>query len=158
MINHRDEIFGQEQLPAGEYWIGDLCYVMHTEWDEVCELLFEGRDDHGCNQGVFTLKDGRTFAMYNTQYGDGSYYDALGNLYGVDSGSIGCILVDNILPDPDNSVQSGYKHVFTEPFDTGRSASGDIWFGIIYNETINIQTGDDSYEEDDYSYEDDPEE
>ena len=40
-------------FPAGKYYVGDLCYVMHDEWDEVCGLFFKGRDDHGCNQGVF---------------------------------------------------------------------------------------------------------
>ena len=23
-------------MKAGTYYIGDLCYVMHKEWDEVC--------------------------------------------------------------------------------------------------------------------------
>ena len=27
-------------FPAGEYYIGDLCYVMHAEWGEVCDLMF----------------------------------------------------------------------------------------------------------------------
>ena len=43
-------------FPAGKYYVGDLCYVMHDEWDEVCGLFFKGRDDHGCNQGMFELK------------------------------------------------------------------------------------------------------
>ena len=31
-------------FPAGKYYVGDLCYVMHDEWDEVCGLFFKGRD------------------------------------------------------------------------------------------------------------------
>jgi hypothetical protein len=27
-------------MPAGRYYIGDLCYVMHDEWDEACALFF----------------------------------------------------------------------------------------------------------------------
>jgi hypothetical protein len=27
-------------MPAGRYYIGDLCYVMHPEWSECCDLFF----------------------------------------------------------------------------------------------------------------------
>ena len=70
-------------LPAGKYYVGDLCYVMHEEWDEVCGLFFKGRTDHGCNQGEFMLKDGRRFACYNTRWGDGTYFDEDRNRYPV---------------------------------------------------------------------------
>ena len=86
------------KMPAGTYYIGDLCYVMHKEWDEVCELFFYGRTDHGCNEGSFKLADGREFVNFNTKYGDGTYYDGL-HSYGVDSGSIGCIKVEDIKED-----------------------------------------------------------
>ena len=37
-------------MPAGKYYVGDLCYVMtDAEWDEMCGLFCLGRDDHGCN-------------------------------------------------------------------------------------------------------------
>ena len=32
-------------FPAGEYYIGDLCYVMHAEWGEVCNLMFAAAGD-----------------------------------------------------------------------------------------------------------------
>ena len=84
-------------MPAGRYYVGDLCYVMsNEEWDEVCGLLFEGRNDHGVNQGEFTLKDGRRFASYNTKYGDGVYESNMNTTHSVDSGNIGCILADDI--------------------------------------------------------------
>lgn len=105
-------------LQAGDYYVGDLCYVLHDEWDEVCELLFEGRDDHGCNQGVFNLKDGRTFAIFNTAYGDGVYDDQYGAQYMVDAGSIGCIRTSAIdLGHADNFLTGGQIVGFDNDFE-----------------------------------------
>lgn len=107
-----------EQLPAGEFYVGDLCYVLHAEWDEVCDLLFAGRDDHGCNQGLFTLKDGRKFVMFNTAHGDGMYFDNRGRQYSVDAGSIGCILSSDIdLEHEDNDTDGGQIYKFTQAFN-----------------------------------------
>jgi len=88
-------------LQKGTYYIGDLCYVMHPEWDEVCQLL-EG--DKYPNEGQFRLSDGRQFAMFNTAFGDGEYYDAKGRAYCVDSGSLGCIKVENLTEEVDESL------------------------------------------------------
>lgn len=100
------------EMPAGDYYIGDLCYVMHDEWDEVLELFFDDRNDNDCNEGVFTLKDGRKFVSFNTRYGDGTYRDQYGNFYHVDAGLIGCILVEDIKeeipPSGTNIVQFKY--------------------------------------------------
>jgi hypothetical protein len=104
-------------LPAGDYYIGDLCYCMHAEWKEVCELLFEGRTDHGCNEGVFNLKDGRTFALFGTAYGDGVYVDNFGAEYMVDAGCIGCIKLSDIdLDNPDNGLTGGHIVGFDNDF------------------------------------------
>ena len=27
-------------MRSGTYYVGDLCYVMHPQWDEVCDLMF----------------------------------------------------------------------------------------------------------------------
>jgi hypothetical protein len=93
-------------MPAGEYYIGDLCYVMHEEWDEVCDLFFDRDQPYGCRQGKFKLKDGREFVSFNTRYGDGVYYDQTRmNEYGVDAGLIGCIKVSDIREElPPDSV------------------------------------------------------
>ena len=130
-------------LPAGEYWVGDLCYVMKKEWDEVCGLFFEGRDDHGCNEGLFALKDGRKFVSFNTKWGDGGYYDEAENEYGVDAGLIGCILVSDIQHDGDfHSLDGGHVHKFDTPFfcSGGRSDLGRDWDGIIKIGHIEIAT------------------
>ena len=81
-------------MQAGKYYVGDLCYVLsHEDWDQVCSLTIK---DNECTSGEFTLKDGRQFAMYTTKWGDGTYNDQYGNQYSVDSGSIGCILEEDI--------------------------------------------------------------
>ena len=119
----------------GEYYVGDLCYVLHDEWDEVCQLLFSGRDDHGCNQGEFNLKDGRRFALYSTKYGDGNYFDQNGRSYDVDAGSIGCILMEDIdLNHPDNFIAGGQQVTFDQDFHTDEE-SGRIMFHNIMIET-----------------------
>lgn len=129
-------------MPAGKYWVGDLCYVMHEEWDEVCGLFFKGRDDHGCNEGLFELKDGRKFVSFNTKWGDGGYYDEAENEYGVDAGLIGCILVSDIKQSDQNTLNGGHVHDFDAPFvcSGGRSEQGCDWDGIIQIGHVKIAT------------------
>lgn len=124
-------------MPAGKYYVGDLCYVMHDEWDEACSLFFKGRDDHGCNQGEFTLKDGRRFVSINTKWGDGSYRDQQGRSYGVDAGLIGCIRVQDISLDcGDNFISGGNIIDFPHDFDCGyEDENGTIVIGHIRIET-----------------------
>lgn len=105
-------------LKSGDYYVGDLCYVLHAEWDEVCGLLFADRNDGGCNEGVFNLKDGRAFAIFNTAWGDGVYEDNFGATYMVDAGSIGCILLDEIdSTNEDNFLSGGHKISFNNDFN-----------------------------------------
>ena len=122
-------------MPAGTYYIGDLCYVMDTEWDDVCALTIV--DGH-CIYGKFTLPDGREFAMFSTKYGDGEYRASNGARLGVDSGSIGCIrLIDTDM----DTVQKNYTQTldelgtvvtFDKPFSVmGNRNTGRIRFGHI---------------------------
>jgi hypothetical protein len=75
-----------DTMPAGRYWVGDLCYVLHDAWSEAWQY----------GDGVHTLPDGRRIAKFSTLHGDGIYDDDQGNEYGVDSGSLGCILAADI--------------------------------------------------------------
>jgi len=59
-------------MTAGKYYIGDLAYVMHGEWDEFCDLTIQG---NSLLNGEFNLKDGRRFATFTTKWGDGVYQD-----------------------------------------------------------------------------------
>lgn len=125
-------------MKAGKYWIGDLCYVMHEEWDEVCAITMSHDE---CLKGEFTLKNGVTFAMYNTAYGDGCY-----DGFSVDSGTIGCVLLEDIdVSNANNCIGSGKILVFENDFETW-SDDGLICFGDV----IRIDT-----EADDYSASDD---
>ena len=81
-------------MKAGQYYVGDLCYVIEEEaWREVCAVTWDG---HSVKNGEFTLKDGTQFAIQSTQWGDGFYRDQDGYQYPVDSGSIGCVLLTDI--------------------------------------------------------------
>ena len=84
-------------MPAGKYYVGDLCYVMHDAWDECCDLFFPPGDNIGRGRdGEFVLKDGRRFASFGTAWGDGTYVSNINTEHSVDSGSIGCILLSDI--------------------------------------------------------------
>lgn len=74
------------QLPAGVYWIGDLCYVINNSYDQGLHKF----------EGVHTTKDGHSFAIYRTAYGDGFFADNDGDNYGSDAGNLGCIPIDAI--------------------------------------------------------------
>jgi len=128
-------------MKAGTYYVGDLCYVMHERWDEVCDLIIVNR---GCLDGEFNLKDGTRFAIYGTSYGDGTYTDQSGNEYSVDAGSIGCIMVSNIdIESKGNFLGGGNIHTFSEDFYTGEQ-DGKIMFGSV---SIDTDPEDEEYEE-----------
>lgn len=121
-------------MPAGSYWIGDLCYVLEDSWDEVCELYFESESNSDNPGGEFTLSDGRKFAMYGTRWGDGVYKDQNGRSFGVDSGTLGCILVSDI----DNDFNDlGHVTSFRNEFTTGYAGSDQsvIKFGHVQIDT-----------------------
>lgn len=140
-------------MNPGKYWIGDLCYVMHDEWEEVCELII---DDHNVHDGEFALADGRRFAIYSTAYGDGSYENNHNSdRLCVDSGSIGCIRLEDIDQDnPQNDISSGIVVDFDLPFSTS-GGRGDIgWDGTIHIGHVEVYTGDDPFYEEEEEYDD----
>jgi hypothetical protein len=123
-------------MPAGRYYIGDLCYVMHDAWDECCELFFPagGHPPRGV-EGEFTLKDGRRFASFSTAHGDGTYHANIGTRHSVDSGSIGCIRVEDIRDNEyDNIEELGAIVEFDQPFEVSTGA-GMLVFGHVKIET-----------------------
>jgi len=118
-------------MPAGRYYIGDLCYVLHDRWDEFCALTCSG---HSVLDGEFNLADGTRFATFTTQYGDGTYQDEQGTEYPVDAGLIGCIRVEDIAPAERVSVESGRVVEFVKDFTTF-SAGGVITIGNVSIDT-----------------------
>jgi hypothetical protein len=119
-------------MQPGKYYIGDLCYVMHGEWDEFCKLTIVGDK---VLDGEFNLADGRRFATFTTAWGDGNYFDQNGKSYDVDAGLIGCIRLDDIdLTNPENSLIGGNVVEFIQPFSTF-SAGGEIRIGNVLIDT-----------------------
>lgn len=125
-------------MPAGRYYIGDLCYVMHDVWDEVCNLFFPPHEPAGRgHEGEFVLKDGRRFASFGTAYGDGTYRSSISTEHSVDSGSIGCIRVEDIRDDAYDDIERlGAIIDFAESFEVDSDA-GLLKFGHVSIETNN---------------------
>jgi hypothetical protein len=126
-------------MPAGRYYIGDLCYVMHPEWSEACALFFPSNTDSRGVNGEFVLKDGRRFANFDTMFGDGTYSSNMDTVHSVDSGSIGCIRMEDIRDTTYSDIESlGAIVEFTEPFETEKIGPGLIKFGHVEIETDDI--------------------
>jgi hypothetical protein len=130
-------------MKAGRYYVGDLCYVMHNEWDEFCDITIKGNE---CLDGEFELKDGRRFATYGTLYGDGSYRSDFGTYHSVDAGLIGCIRLEDISEDISEEEMNRLGAVidFPEEFETGSDSEGNIFFGYM---TIATGDSDDGYDD-----------
>lgn len=129
------------------YWVGDLCYVMHDVWPEVCNLVFP--DPYTENRGAMKLEDGREFVIFGTAHGDGVYQDQNGREYPVDAGCIGAIRLSDIR-DPELWSEGGNLHEFEEGAVTQDSYYDDGT--VVIGGTVFIDT-DPSYGEDEY-YED----
>lgn len=123
-------------MPAGRYYVGDLCYVMNDdEWNEICGLTFKGGK---VTNGEFTLNDGRKFAMYSTAYGDGEYYSNIGHSLSVDSGTIGCILEQDIKTEKyENLLDLGSIVDISNDFETDEY-DGIIQFGFLKIDTAPV--------------------
>ena len=128
------------------YYVGDLCYVMHDCWEEVCNVSFD--PDFG---GEGELDDGRKFLLFNTAYGDGQYNDLDGNPYAVDSGSIGAIRVDDIrdVSGLASTIEGGYGHIFDFPAEIdGMDCYEED--GVIHIYTVKIDTAGEVEEYDEF--------
>jgi hypothetical protein len=131
-------------MPAGKYYIGDLCYVMsNDEWKEFCKITLTGSK---VLDGELQMPDGRKFATYSTAFGDGVYFDQYGHSFSVDAGLIGCILESDIKEPLDNILDLGAIIDFNEPFVTSGGRGEKDWDGVIQFGTVMIET-DPVYEE-----------
>ena len=131
-------------MPAGVYYVGDLCYVMtDEEWDQFCGVTIQGNK---CLEGEFNMPDGRRFATYSTMWGDGEYRDQHGNRYGVDSGSIGCILLSDIRANKYEDIKElGTVVEFTEDIFTSGCIKGRDSNGVISIGPLRIDTDPSDY-------------
>lgn len=139
-------------LPAGKYYVGDLCYVLGDLWDEVCSLIIVGNDLVGQGE-VLTLKNGTKFVYFNTAYGDGTYRDdELLYSFSVDAGMIGAVLVNAEDVDMSEAEDLGAEVVFDHDWTAYKEDTGVMWFGDI---RINTAHEEDDYDAYDYEEEDD---
>lgn len=131
------------QFPAGQYYIGDLCYVMHPEWSELCKLMFKTPD---MQEGELTVQNKRLF-LASTAYGDGCYESNTGNFFGVDSGSLGIIAVKDIDPSELKHLTDGHVFNFDRDFIVS-AVSGVFDFGAIHIDTAGSEDEEDDYLDD----------
>lgn len=140
MIEHTTRL-----LEPGEYWVGDLCYVLDErigfDWGEFCHFMFDGDPSGRQHEGPITYK-GIDLSFHGTAHGDGYYTDQYGKAYGVDAGMIGCVAVKDI--DLEKTQEGhchdccgGHIHNFPEPFDTDY----DNQTGVIRIGHLRIPTG-----------------
>jgi hypothetical protein len=120
-------------MRPGIYYVGDLCYVMHPQWKETCNLMFASGGNYVLD-GEFNLANGVRFALHSTAYGDGTYQDQQGREYPVDAGLIGCIAVEDVA-DPEAWLEGMQAVVFTKPFEL-KYDGGVISFVDIDDKTI----------------------
>lgn len=97
-----------QTLPAGRYYIGDLCYAMKVD---VYDSIFGGKI---YASGYYVMKNGR-FLVDGTAYGDGSYEASSGYTYSVDAGIIGITSLS--LCNPEDTIDGGTIHEFTKPVE-----------------------------------------
>ena len=138
----------EPELPAGEYWIGDPCYILTEsngfDWHDVLlqtNYLQGGTKEHPGRGGLFTYSnkdvDIPIFSS-NTQWGDGCYEDQHGNQYGVDAGCIACIpmeILTSVAGVPDG-LHLGHIHTMPDFVCSTVNRAGHITFG-----DITIKTG-----------------
>ena len=134
-------------MPAGKYYVGDLCYVMNDEeWKEFCSITIDGQK---VIDGEFQFKDGRRFATYCTAFGDGVYHDQYGHSYSVDAGLIGCILIDDIHIEKyeKSLLDLGSIMEFDNSFVTSGGRGDEGWEGLIQFGHVMIETNPEYEEE-----------
>ncbi len=143
----------QRRMPAGDYIISDLCYVLSDkDYDKALQLtgyfgLYnrDGTTARKDNQGgTFVLGWGKEMrkvplGVWSTLHGDGGYRGTDGNMYSVDAGNIGCVPL--ALVDSDKLKHGLGTHFHAHTFDkdfTIWSSDGTLVFG-----DVTIYTGDD---------------
>jgi hypothetical protein len=109
-----------EFLPPGTYYVGDLCYFIKDEdWYSFLE------DWDFKYEGVYGKFKKSEYWIAGTEYGDGCYFDQLGNSYGVDSGTIGCIhLKTKAEEERAAEIEGSLIIIATKPFVCSKDSDG----------------------------------
>lgn len=129
-------------LPAGRYFIGDLCYTAGEDdnaWSQWVEVAAAHSNDFvdpvaGANYNDWPL------VAVSTLYGDGTYEDNKGRVYGVDAGSIGAApesFIEAFELTDEDLTHAGHWETFEEDFELSITSAGVIHIGHL-----TIPTGD----------------
>ena len=120
-------------IPAGRYYIGDLCYALP---DTIYDYVFGGTV---YDAGFYKNEDRNTFFFLgNTYAGDGDYKGSDGFHYSVDSGTIGICPVE--LLTNENHVKSlGKVYSFKGPVQCS-AINGVFKFYSLYEYHLIIDT------------------
>jgi hypothetical protein len=132
-------------LPAGKYYIGDLCYVFEDEeWDnffsDTLNQPDEGQHRFAITNGGFEV-NGKKLWYHGTAYGDGGYPDQNGHIYSVDAGLIGVLPFELVVHKYENLYRLGNVVEYDYDFECSYED------GTFYIGPLRIPTGDD---EEDY--------
>lgn len=137
------------------YYVGDLAYVTNSdEWFTVCMLdsFYPGQDpDEFDPMGYLEPENtsfeddfaGRPFWLLKTAAGDGCYMGSDGKLYSVDSGTIGCIKVDDIkeVDKLNDAVSKGLGHLHEwDEFSYSDAGYDGEESSLLYFNDLDIQT------------------
>jgi len=134
-------------FPAGEYYIGDLCYALP---DDVYDRIFG--ELGGYEAGLYEKKNSTDlFFLGNTAFGDGCFYGSDENQFFVDAGIIG-IMSKSLLKKPNKADATnllaskpgdgGHFYKFDTPV-TCRFKDGRFSFRSKYQYLMIDTTGDD---------------
>lgn len=123
-------------MPPGEYFIGDLFYVMSDVWIEARKLFIDGGK---IISREFTLDDGRRFALYKTASNEFTCRSNIHTYHPIDSNTIGCVLTSDISDlnyDDEKVTDYGGLVYFDESF-TPETDGVNVRFGRIVIDTKN---------------------
>lgn len=144
-------------LPAGSYYVGDLCYLFDEKTDDIYQAYVCGvnMDDEGKPVNIKAGRRKEFAAFYgSTAYGDGQFTDNLGNEYSVDAGILGVVqlLSSDLIAEAKKIEAEGHGKIieFKENFSVDRDEAGTFTFGHL-----TIVTNDDEDEYDPYDEDDD---
>lgn len=115
-------------LKAGVYWIGDLCYVLSEDWDDVMDLMYPSSNPNRHSvDGEHPWKGGKLW-LHGTLYGDGCFEGTNGFNFGVDAGLIGVVPLHLVSEGarPELGSVVDFKEDFTVFYEDGVFQIGDI--------------------------------
>lgn len=115
---------------AGEYWVGDPCYVVP---DDIYQGIWG--DKYKFKDGTIDCGNGLSFQVHGTAWGDGEYKGSNGFIYGVDAGVLAIVPME--LATKERGLDKGTRHKSS----TAKLEYKDGVFNMIFdNETITIDT------------------